>query len=337
MKAENVKLKSFVSVFSFKFVRRARITKSMTTKFHRILAIIFTGVLLFTITIFGQATAVTQNQPSPKKIVRLEVHSYSLSSKLMNREMPYRIILPTGYASTSERYPVIYLLHGLTGHFNNWTDKTKLAEYSTAYKFIIVTPEGGDGWYTDSATVPADKYESYIVEELIPEIDKKFRTLADRDHRAIAGLSMGGYGAIKFGLKYPEIFSLAGSFSGALSVTATLPTTRDAAYVKTVTAIFGPPDSDARKANDVFKIVSEITDEQKKKLPFLYIDCGLEDFLFKSNRDFIELLLEKKIPHEYRQRPGGHSWTYWDAQVQEFLELSARHFKKFGAQASRLQ
>ena len=76
-------------------------------------------------------------------------------------------------------------------------------------------PEGDDGWYTDSATVPNDKYETYIIKELIPEIDKKFRTLADREHRIIAGLSMGGYGSIKFGLKYPNLFSIVGSFSGA--------------------------------------------------------------------------------------------------------------------------
>ncbi len=258
------------------------------------------------------------------------VETHQLSSKLMARDMPYRVVLPPNYKSdqATVRYPVVFLLHGLTGHFDNWTDKTKLADYASRYNFIIVTPEGGDGWYTDSATVPNEKYESYIIKELIPEIDSKFRTLADRDHRAIAGLSMGGYGAIKFGLKYPEIFSLAGSFSGALAVTATLPTTRDAGFVKSIHTIFGPADSETRKTNDIFKIVSEMPDASKKNLPFLYIDCGTEDFLFQSNRNFIGLLLEEKIPHEYRQRPGGHTWTYWDAQVQQFLEVSEKHFKK---------
>ncbi len=147
-----------------------------------------------------------------------KVQNLKLNSKLMAREMPYRAILPDDYSNSNEKrsYPVIYLLHGLSGHYDNWTDKTKLAEYSTKYSFIIVTPEGGDGWYTDSVSVPNDKYESYIVQELIPAVEKDFRTLADRDHRFIAGLSMGGYGAIKFGLKYPEKFSLVGSFSGAL-------------------------------------------------------------------------------------------------------------------------
>ena len=106
----------------------------------------------------------------------------------------------------------------MTGHFNNWTDSTKIVEYAKKYNFIIVTPEGNNGWYSDSVSVPNDKYESYIIQELIPEIDKKFRTKADREHRAIAGLSMGGFGAMKFGLKYPEKFALIGSFSGALAI-----------------------------------------------------------------------------------------------------------------------
>ena len=99
------------------------------------------------------------------------------------------------------RYPVIYLLHGLTGHYNNWAEKTKLEQYAANYNYIIVMPEGDNGWYTDSATVPNDKYESYIIKELIPEIDKKYRTKADRQNRAIAGLSMGGYGSIKIRFK----------------------------------------------------------------------------------------------------------------------------------------
>src|SRR5438445_2387379 len=125
-----------------------------------------------------------------------------LQSKLMAREMPYRIILPKDYAASKAHYPVVFLLHGLSGHYTNWIDKTKLADYAAEHQFIIVTPEGNDGWYTDSVSVVSDKYESYIIKELIPEIDKNYRTIADREHRMIAGLSMGGYGGMKFGLKY---------------------------------------------------------------------------------------------------------------------------------------
>jgi putative tributyrin esterase len=259
-----------------------------------------------------------------------ETKTEKLVSKLMGREMSYRVIVPTGYSiNTNEtfRYPVIYLLHGLTGNFANWTDRTKLAEYVAGKNVIIVTPEGEDGWYTDGATNANDKYESYIVKELIPEIDKKFRTVADRKNRAIAGLSMGGYGALKFGMKYPEMFSLAGSFSGALGA-ASFPVTGSTDRMKSLSIIFGATDSDTRKANDIFKMVREITPEKTKALPFLYIDCGTEDFLFQNNRDFIDLLIEKKIPHEFRQLPGGHNWPYWDKQVQEFLRIAERSFTR---------
>jgi putative tributyrin esterase len=254
---------------------------------------------------------------------------YKLDSKLMGREMPYRVTFPLRYLGQTEtRFPVVYLLHGLTGHYNNWYDKTKLKEYVHRFGAIIVTPEGNDGWYTDSVSVPNDKYESYIIQELIPEIDKKFRTLADRDHRAIAGLSMGGYGAIKFGLKYPEMFSLVGSFSGALGVVSFTDNDRNAAFMKTINTIYGPADSKTRQANDLFGLVRTLTPDKIKSLPFLYIDCGTEDFLFQNNRDFVVLLLEKKVPHEFRELPGGHTWTFWDAQVQEFLELADQRTKK---------
>lgn len=258
-----------------------------------------------------------------------EVKTDKLDSKLMGREMPYRIILPDGYdqkGNEGKRYPVLYLLHGLTGHFNNWTDSAKLAKHAAPYDAIIVTPEGENGWYTDGATNANDKYESYIIKELIPEVDKRFRTMSDRKNRAIAGLSMGGYGALKFGIKYPEMFSLAGSFSGALGAPTYPVSGRGDASMRSLGVIFGAADSDTRKSNDIFKMVREITPEKRKTLPFLYVDCGTEDFLFQNNRDFIDLLIEKKIPHEFRQLPGGHNWPYWDKQVQEFLRLSERTF-----------
>ncbi len=259
----------------------------------------------------------------------LEVRTEKLESKLMGREMPFRVILPKGYddaADASKRYPVIYLLHGLTGNYANWTDRTDIAEAARWLNAIIVTPEGENGWYTDSVTKPDDRHESYIVKELIPEIDKRFRTKPERKSRAIAGLSMGGYGALKFGLKYPEMFSLAGSFSGALGA-ATFPALgRGEASLNSLAAVFGPMDSETRKANDIFRIVREASPEQIAAFPFIYFDCGTEDFLIGNNREFMTLLSERKVPHEYRQLPGGHTWPYWSKQVKEFLQVAQRNF-----------
>lgn len=282
--------------------------------------------------ILALSLQISAQAQSPAKTVKeilaakARVQEFKLSSKLTAREMPYRVILPVGYENSNEKtfYPVVYLLHGLTGHYNNWTDKTRLAEHAAKYNFIIVTPEGGDGWYTDSVSAANDKYESYIIQELIPEIDKKFRTASDRRHRAIAGLSMGGYGAIKFGLKYPEKFVLVGSFSGALGIVS-LPSTN--AAFPSIKNVFGEDNSPTRKDNDIFRLVRESNSEKIKALPFIYFDCGTEDFLFESNRDFADLLIENKVKHEFRQLPGGHTWTYWNNQAQEFLELSGKFLK----------
>ena len=252
-----------------------------------------------------------------------------LSSKLMQRVMPYRVILPKDYSASKEkRYPVIYLLHGLFGSSANWTTLTKLPIYAQSYDAIIVTPEGENGWYTDSDSVAANKYESYIIKELIPEIDAKYRTISKREGRVIAGLSMGGYGALKFGFKYPEMFVLAGSFSGALGAPTYRSTPGMESIVKTIDDTFGPDGSETRMSNDLFAMVRNASPEKIKALPFIYLDCGTEDILFfQNNREFVALLVEKKIPHEYRQLPGAHNWEYWNKQVQEFLRISAQRLK----------
>ncbi len=258
-----------------------------------------------------------------------EVQNLKLSSKMMGREMPYRVVVPAMYKTKSaERFAVVYLLHGLTGHFSNWTDKTKLAEYASNHNYIIVTPEGDNGWYSDSVSTPNDKYESYIVKELIPEIDKNFRTAADRDHRVIAGLSMGGYGSLKFGLKYPEMFGLIGSFSGALGAAGWTEKTAGA-IAKSMDTVFGVDmNGDARKSNDIFKIARDLSPDSVKALPYVYLSCGTEDFLIGSNREFLGILNEKKVPHEYREHPGVHDWVFWDDQVREFLDVADRRLKK---------
>lgn len=288
-------------------------TRSINLRFYWRLLIV--GVL---------AASVFAQQPQRVDQKSPEYSSAKLASTLMGREMPYRVIFPRNYAADkNRRYPVIYLLHGLWGHFDNWTEKTKVAKYAADHEFIIVTPEGDDGWYTDSAIKPSDKYESYIVKELISEIDTKYRTIADRDHRVIAGLSMGGYGAAKFGMKYSEMFTLVGSFSGAMGG-AGLSEKKSGNLGKTVDAVMGPDDSDVRKINDAYAILRAMSADRVKSLPFIYQSCGTEDFLIEDNRNFVALMVEKKVPHEYREMPGAHTWTFWDDQVREFLDVAAR-------------
>lgn len=285
-------------------------------------------IILFLLLAFTFSTPIFAQTAPAKIALPPTVENHKLNSALMKREMPYRVIVPIKYnEQKSQRYAVIYLLHGLTGHFDNWTNQSKLADYARNYDYIFVTPEGDNGWYTDSATAPNDRYESYITQELIPEIDKNFRTVADRDHRAIAGLSMGGYGSIKFGLKNPEMFRLVGSFSGALqaaSLNEKMLGSGWKALTDSIMSVYAADDSTTRKANDVFKIVNEMPAEKVKNLPFIYLSCGTEDGLIATNRDFTKLLSDKKIPHEFRELPGIHNWVFWDAQIQQFLEVSRK-------------
>ncbi len=273
---------------------------------------------------------VTACAQGAKTATATKTETVQFESKLVGKKLPYVAILPSGYESeTKTSYPVLYLLHGLSGHYDNWTTRSKITEHAAKYRFIIITPEGNNGWYTDSATEPTEKYESYIIQELLPDVEKRYRTIASKEGRAIAGLSMGGYGSLKFGLKYPDKFVFAGSLSGALPATrwteAELDMTPIGKFVKPSLMIaFGKDDSKVRTENDVFKLVKNTTQEQIAKLPFIYVDCGTEDGLIIFNTEMASLLTQKKIPHEYRQLPGTHNWAYWDKQVQEILRLTER-------------
>lgn len=278
------------------------------------------GLLL----LLSSASVWAQKPVDPSRVV-----TFNLESKLVQKVLPYRVVLPIDYgtpAAKTFRYPVLYLLHGLTGNYANWTERSKLIEHAAKHRVLIVTPDGSNGWYTDSAQEPAEKYESYILEELIPDVQRRFRTIESREGRAIAGLSMGGYGALKFGIKHPQLFVFAGSMSGALEPTSwsLADMGGNERFYETLRRTFGDLDSKTRKENDLVKLLKEMPDEQIKKLPFLYLDCGTEDRLLVSNRRFADLLLERKIPHEFRLLPGGHSWTYWDQQVVEVLRLAER-------------
>jgi len=110
-----------------------------------------------------------------------------------------------------------------------------------------------------------------------------------------------------------------GSFSGAFD--APLRTQSNAGLNAPIVAAFGDEDSPVRAANDIFSLADAVNDEARQALPFIYFDCGSEDWLIETNREFSKLLLRKKIPHEFRQLPGGHNWTYWNAQVHEFFRL----------------
>jgi len=254
------------------------------------------------------------------------VETIQFQSALIGKTLPYNVALPPDYLSSRvTRYPVLYLLHGWEGHYSDWVTRTNVADYAAHYRMIVVMPEGNDSWYVDGAAGMNDKYESYILKELMPDVDKRYRTIQSRYGRAIAGLSMGGYGAIKYGLKFPATFVFAGSISGAFGVTRYTNKEMGGANLEPFMRTFGPVGSETRKTNDVFEITRGLSAARVASLPYFYFDCGTEDAAqhFNPNRELSELFLEKKIPHEYRELPGNHSWQYWDQQVQVILRIAA--------------
>jgi S-formylglutathione hydrolase FrmB len=176
-------------------------------------------------------------------------------------------------------------------------------------------PDADDSWYTNSATVPADRFEDYIGKDIISEIDEKFRTIGDGHARAIAGLSMGGYGAIKFALKEPQMFTIAGSLSGALNAAGDLDRLRPEFRPKLL-EVFGNEGSGTRPQNDLFTLLNA---PRSSAYPYFYLACGTSDSFLATNRAFVQQLSSRNLPYEYHELPGGHTWEFWDRELQPLL------------------
>jgi S-formylglutathione hydrolase FrmB len=175
------------------------------------------------------------------------------------------------------------------------------------YNLIFVLPEGEVfSFYLDSPINKESQFESFIAKEVVEKIDSAYRTVRNSKGRVIAGLSMGGHGAIYLATRHPDLFCAAGSMSGALelSLSKTSNNFRDL-FVK----ILGPEGSvpDLYAANSVVNMIDKIKINGLK----LVIDCGVDDFLIDANREMHKRLVNAKAPHDYTERPGGHTWDYW--------------------------
>ncbi len=273
--------------------------------------------LAVTCTAQVQSKAAPHSSKMPASCVRVQDGAFH--SVALDREMKYRVLLPCGYKTGGGRFPVLYLLHGLYGDYLNWDTRTNLERYAEKYEMIVVTPDAGDSWYTNSATVPKDKFEDYIAKDLVAEIDGKFRTLRSRHSRAIAGLSMGGYGALKIALRYHDDFAFAGSLSGALDAPQDLGDKRPE-FRDQLLKVFGPSGSAVRAENNVFSLLQSAG---PKDLPYFYLACGSADGLLQINRDFAAQLSSRGAAYEYHETAGGHAWDYWDRSVQDLLRAVA--------------
>ena len=234
--------------------------------------------------------------------------------------MAYRVLLPEGYESSLQRYPVLYLLHGLGGSYTDWTTRSNVAEYSRTLPLIIVMPDAGNQWYTNAADGSA-RFEDYMTTDLPADVVKKYRTVNSRYGRAIAGLSMGGYGALKLALKRPAAFAMVGSFSGAFGATRAGELERLIGGVEAerMQKIFGPAGSRTREENDVFTLAAAL---KPAAAPYVYIDCGIADnSLIAANREVVVALHKAGVAYEYHEVGGAHTWDYWDRRIREFLPI----------------
>jgi|694.fasta_scaffold00425_34 S-formylglutathione hydrolase FrmB len=251
-----------------------------------------------------------------------DVDTVSIYSKSMQKKVPAVVVTPDGYSSQpTQRYPVVYLLHGAFGNYSNWIKKvTRIRALSDQYQMIIVCPDGAStSWYFDSPVDSAFRYETHVAIEVPDYVDSVYRTVTDRNRRAITGLSMGGHGALFIAFRHANRFSVAGSMSGALHVSVI----RKGYDVE---KRLGDTVANAAYWKD-WSIVNVIEKYPSDSLSIL-IDCGTEDRVMPMNRLVHEKMLRLKIPHEYLERPGEHNWPYWENAIQYQLFYIKQQFNK---------
>lgn len=245
------------------------------------------------------------------------VDSLEVSSVVMNKKYKAAVVLPNSYSKNQASYPVLYLLHGGGGHFGDWLnstpDKMLVKNLADQYNLIIVMPEGETfGWYLDSPFDKNSQFETYITKEVITKVDNTYRTVKSNKGRVITGLSMGGHGAMYLSTRHPELFGAAGSMSGALDMNYTKFKINED-FAKSLKDRFLNLLGTADTSNDVYvkNSVVNMADIIKKNSMPIIIDCGVDDFLIEANREVHRRLVYNNTPHEYTERPGAHTWDYW--------------------------
>jgi S-formylglutathione hydrolase FrmB len=243
------------------------------------------------------------------------VDTLQIPSVAMNKTYKAAVVLPTSYAKSKTNYPVLYLLHGAYGHFNDWLSKTPtknvVQQLSDQYNMIIVMPEGETfSFYLDSPVNQGSQFETYITKEVVQKIDNTYRTINDRKGRVITGLSMGGHGAMYLSAKHPELFCAAGSMSGVADMGSMLTAESKERITKLMEPVFGT-EAKSREVYASYAVLGMVNKMKTNKLA-LIIDCGVDDFLIESNRELHRRLVYEKVAHDYTERPGAHTWEYWE-------------------------
>ena len=281
------------------------------------------------------ALLITVNCPSALAQGRIDCSS--MQSKILKRAIHYCVQVPGNYdKDPNARYPVLYYLHGLGDNEQSfsrsggWTLIEDLREHGKIGDFLIVAPEGGASFYINSAD-GEQRYSDFFLREFMPYIEKKYRVQPGRESRAITGISMGGYGALRFAFAYPELFSAVSAQSAALIVESpeelnelgrSRPETAEA-----LAPLIGDPINISHwKANDPFALAKK--NKNALKNTAIYFNCGQsDDYGFESGAGALDKQLSAEgLAHEYHPYPGGHSMNYFLAHLGEVIEFHSRAF-----------
>lgn len=258
-----------------------------------------------------------------------------LPSKILKMERKYAVYLPPDYYTSERTYPVLYLLHGSGDDQTGWVtfgevlniaDKEIVSGKATP--MIIVMPDGNTGQRGYFNDMKGEwRYEDFFFEELIPHIEKTYRTKTEKRYRAISGLSMGGGGTFMYALHHPELFSSACPLSAA-----TGPLTLAEAksyYERRGIKIENEAETENYfKRHSVLQLLETVPADQIKSVRW-YIDCGDDDFLYEGNSLVHIAMKKKEIPHEFRIRDGAHNWTYWRGSLPTVLHFVSEAFHQY--------
>ena len=250
-----------------------------------------------------------------------------VKSEILGAVKKYCIYLPAGYGDEGKEFPVLYLLHGLTDTNTAWRDKGNVQVIATevfasgkAQEMIIVMPDAGttyDGYFNTSDW----RYEDFFFQEFIPHIEKEYRIISDKGHRAIAGLSMGGGGTTGYAIRHSEMFSSAYAMSALMGMVENSWISKDSSDRR---AVFM---RSAVEYNNI-SAIKEADEEQLKAIASVrwFIDVGDDDFLFDNNVEFVSAMREKRLRYQLRVRDGGHTWQYWQEALRMALPFVSEGF-----------
>ena len=267
----------------------------------------------------GQKQA-EQKPDHPRLTPGVTLRDVRFHSPALNREMPYRVVLPS-HSGPAERLPVVYLLHGAGGGFRDWSIYSDVARFAES-GLILVMPEGGLSYYTNALDPTEDRYEDYITHDLIADVEQRFPAAPGRANRALAGLSMGGFGAVKIALRRPDLFRFVGGLSSAIDVPRRAFSFKRFRQSCHFGSIFGGGGSGTRRENDPFVLVRSAN---PGTAPYLFLSCGEQEDLLPANREFAALLAQHHFRHEFDTMRGGHDWTQWNASLPALFARLVQH------------